>query len=496
MHFRSQFLYCAAALLVAGGLAIGCSDDDNPQNTTGQGGSGATGPGSGGGGEGGSTAVGTIYDVASSLSDYSTLVAAVDKAGLAGALQDESASLTVFAPDNDAFAALLDAIGASSLDDLSAEQLRPILLYHVLGTEVDGAAASSAAMNGDKVTGLGGSIQLSLAGAAIQLDGAAIVEVADVGASNGIIHGIDGVILPSITDVVVSDAAFSSLATALTVADTDTSDPDLVATLDDDDGTFTVFAPPNDAFTALVTALSGSPSTGITGLGDFQSHQLIPVLKYHVVAGAAVVSGEVSTGPIVTLGGTVSADTSSGVTIDGATVTIANLLTSNGVIHVVDAVLVPSIADVVTTAPEFSSLAGAVAAADGAAGTSPKVGAALDAAAASGAYTLFAPDNAAFAALGAAPSGQALTNVLLYHVFNESTAIYALDALGLNAPTAFDTLLGSAAGEQVTVSAVGDPPDGVELDDAGSATNAAVTAVNYFTANGVIHRINKVLLPN
>ncbi|MCA9618108.1 MAG: fasciclin domain-containing protein, partial [Myxococcales bacterium] len=443
----------------------------------------------GSGGAGGGAELQNIYDVARSLDDYSSLVAAVDKAGLADALKDSSASLTVFAPDNDAFAALLSAVGASSLDDLSAEQLRPILLYHVLGTEVDAEAATAAAQSNTKVDGLGGGIQLSLDGMTIRLDDTASVEVADVQASNGVIHGIDAVILPSITDVVVSDTRFSSLATALGVADQDPSDPGLVAALDDNAATFTAFAPTDDAFAALVSALSASPSTGITGLGDFAGYQLIPVLKYHVVAGAAVRAAEVSDGPITTLGGQVVASTGSGVTIDAASVTIADILTKNGVIHVVDGVLLPSITDVVTTAPELSALAGAVIAADGDGATSPKVAPALDAAAASGAYTLFAPDNAAFAALGQAPSGQALTNVLLYHVLNQSTAVYAADALGLNSPTPFDTLL---SGGQITVSTDGSQ---VIIDDSGSQVDATVGAPNYFTENGVIHVIDKVLLP-
>lgn len=477
MNARILLSYLGALLLV-GGVLAGC-DDDNPTNTGGQG-----------------SGTQTVYDTASGLADYSILVQAVDKAGLTGALQDAGATLTVFAPDNDAFAALLTAIGASSLDDLSADQLRPILLYHVLGSQVDAAAATAAATSGDKVAGLGGSIQLAMSGSNIQLDGSALVEAPDVMASNGIIHGISAVILPSITDVVVSDSEFSSLATALTVADTDPSNPGLVAALDDDDGTFTVFAPTNDAFAGLVSALSASASTGISGLGDFQPYQLIPVLKYHVVAGAAVASTGVTAGPIGTLGGNVTAATGAGVTVDGANVIVADILTSNGIIHVVDGVLVPSITDVVTTAPEFDSLKSAVIAADADGGTSPKVAAALDAPAASGSYTLFAPDNMAFVNLGAAPGGQALTNVLLYHVINQPTAVYAADALGLSGPLTVDTLLGSTANTQLIVDNTGSPANAVVVDDAGSAAQANVNAANYFTSNGVIHKVSKVLLPN
>lgn len=468
----ARLLLSMTAALVLGGSLAGCDDDDDPMTPE--------------------VTPASVYAAASALPDYSILVQAVDKAGLTSALQDANATLTVFAPDNDAFLALLGAIGATSLDDLSAAQLRPILLYHVLGVEVDAVAATAAATSGDTVTGLGGTLQLGLSGANIQIDGSAIVEVPNVMAENGIIHGISGVLLPSITDVVVSDANFSSLATALTVADTDASAPGLVAALDDDAATFTVFAPTDAAFGGLVSALSASTSTGITGLGSFQPYQLIPVLKYHVVAGAAVRAAQVTAGPITTLGGNVTAAVGSGVTIDGVTVTTADLLTSNGVIHVVDAVLIPSITDVVTTAPEFASLAGAVVASDGDAGTPVKIAPALDAAAATGAYTLFAPDNAAFTALGTAPSGTDLMNVLLYHVTDQATAVYAADALALSSPLTVDTLLGDAANEQLTVS---NASGSVLVDDAGSAMAATVNGANYFTSNGVIHKVDKVLLP-
>lgn len=472
---------------------VACGDD----SATGGGGGDAPGgsePGGGGtGGEGGGTvAPGNIYEVASSLPDYSSLVAAVDKAGLASALQDESATLTVLAPDNAAFAALLEAVGADSLDDVTAEQLKPILLYHVLGSAVDSTAATEAATAGDKVAGLGGSIQFDLDGDDISLDqGDATVVVPDVQASNGIIHGISGVLLPSITDVVVSDPAFSSLEAALIAADSDASNPGLVAALDDNSGEFTVFAPPDAAFTALVSALSADVSTGITGFDSFLPYQLIPILKYHVIP-SVVLSPDVTAGPVTTLGGVVQATTDGGIEIDGAAVTTANIITNSGIIHVVENVLVPSITDVVTTAPEFSSLKTAVLAADAGA-TTPKVAVALDAQPETGSYTLFAPNNQAFTNLGGgAPTGQALTNVLLYHVLNLANPVYAADALALANPAPFATLLGSQPWHSITVSS---PASTVILDDGGSPQNGTVTAANYFTTNGVIHAVDKVLLP-
>lgn len=488
MPVRNKLLMMLSAALFTGGVLAGCSDDDDDLQA-------ATTTGAGGaGGEGGGATTLNVYEVATTMPQYSSLVAAVDKAGLAPALQDESATLTVFAPDDDAFQALLTSLGATSLDDVTAEQLRPILLYHVLGVELDAAGVTSAAEANEKIAGLGGSIQFGLANSSAQLDETAIVDMPDVDASNGIIHGIDAVILPSITDVVVSDPSFSSLEAALMTADMDPSDPQLLTALDDDDATYTLFAPPDTAFDNLLTTLSDDPSTGITALGDFQSYQLIPVLKYHVVAGMAVRSTDVMAGEITTLGGDVTADTAMDVTIDGALIVVPNLITSNGVIQVVDSVLVPSITDVVTTAPEFSALGSAITAADADAATTPKIAPALDVMPATGAYTLFAPNNASFMALGdAAPTGQALTNVLLYHVLNEATPIYAANALALDTPTAFPTLLGSGVATLLTVSSM--DADTVVLDDTGSNVDGEVTRANYFTSNGVLHMINKVLLP-
>ena len=471
-------------LLLSSSLLFACGDSSNSEDgSSSEAGTESEAEAESGDGDGDGAGQ-SIYDVASSLDDYSTLVAAVDKAGLAAALQDPAAELTVFAPDNDAFADLLGAIGASSLDDLSAEQLRPILLYHVLGQEIDGAAATMAATNGDTVTGLGGSIQLSFDGTAINLDGIAQVEAADVAASNGIIHGIDAVILPSITDVVVSDDSFSSLAAALVAADGDASMPNLVGTLDDNAGDFTVFAPTDAAFGDLVGALPAS--TGITGLGDFASTQLIPVLKYHVVPGAVMSSDLVAPTDVATLGGTAQITLDGGVQIDGASVTTVDLLTANGVIHVIDGVILPSIADVVVTAPEFEQLAGLVVAADGDAATTPKVGTALDGAAPSGAWTLFAPTNEAITGLSVtAPSGQGLTDILLFHAVDGAAPVFAADALGLDM-AAVTTVNGSDitvdGGTAVTIT----PADG------GSAT---VQTADYLTANGVIHSIDAVLLP-
>lgn len=478
---------------------VGCGDGSSGTDagTGGGSGGGAMGGGTGGGATGGGDGAdagmpGTIVDVAAGNPEFTSLVAAVTKAGLASTLADTSKEFTVFAPTNAAFASLLSAIGASSLDDVSAEQLKPILLYHVLGAKVDATAATSAAMSNAKVDALGGKIQLSLSGSTITLDGKASVTAADVAASNGVIHVIDQVILPSITDIATTDARFSSLAAALTLADTASPSPGLVAALDDDAaaGGFTVFAPTNDAFTALVTALKGSDNgatTGIAALTDFRPDQVIPVLTYHVIGGAQVKAAAVMTGTADTLGGKVAlTKTGAAVKVDDANVIIADVLASNGVIHAIDAVILPSITDVVTTDARFAALKGAVVAADSDMATTPKVGAALDGA---GPFTLFAPNAAAFTALGTPPSGQALTDVLLYHAVPGSP-VFAATALALTSPLTANTAL---TGKSFEVNAEG-TPKGVTVKDS-TTTKANVVGTNVFTANGVIHVVDKVLIP-
>ena len=438
------------------------------------------------------TTAGTIVDVATSNADFSTLVAAVTKAGLASTLSDTSKNYTVFAPTNAAFAALLTQLGATSLNDLSADQLKPILLYHVLSGKVDSSAALTAAQSNSKVDAIGGKIQLGLQGNSIRLDDTANVVTADVAASNGVIHAIDSVILPSALDIVTTDARFSSLAAATTAADGASPSPAFLATLDNNtlSSKLTVFAPTNDAFTALVTALKGSDNgatTGISALTSFRPDQLVPVISYHVLSSPVPSKDVPASDDVASLGGILRVTKSdSAVTVDGVNVVIADIIASNAIIHVIGSVLLPSITDVVTTSSQFSSLKAAVLAADGDVATTPKVAGALDG---TTNFTLFAPTNAAFTALGIAPSGQELTNVLLYHAI-PGNPVYAATALALTAPLTAPTAL---ADKSLSISATTNPA-GVLVADS-TDTKGSVVTTNLFTSNGVIHAIDKVLIP-
>lgn len=134
-------------------------------------------------------AAGTVVDIAVANSDFSILVEAVTKAGLAGALSAEG-PFTVFAPTNDAFKALFKQLGVSGIKDLTAEQLTPILTYHVVAGKVmstDLTNTSVATLNGQKIK-----IDLSN-GVKINESN---VTTADISGTNGVVHVIDRVLLP------------------------------------------------------------------------------------------------------------------------------------------------------------------------------------------------------------------------------------------------------------------------------------------------------------
>jgi transforming growth factor-beta-induced protein len=134
-------------------------------------------------------AAGTVVDIAVANSDFSILVEAVTKAGLAGALSTEG-PFTVFAPTNEAFKALFKQLGVSGIKDLTAEQLTPILTYHVVAGKVmstDLTNTSVATLNGQKIK-----IDLSN-GVKINESN---VTTADISGTNGVVHVIDRVLLP------------------------------------------------------------------------------------------------------------------------------------------------------------------------------------------------------------------------------------------------------------------------------------------------------------
>lgn len=230
----------------------------------------------------------------------------------------------MFAPTDDAFDALPAGLLNKLLDD--TELLTTILTYHV----VEGVVNSGAVVGLTSATTLQGEdIAISVDGSTVSINGATVT-IVDIEATNGIIHVIDAVLVPptitlpvDIVDTAIAQG-FSKLAEALTAAD-------LIDTLRSD-GLFTVFAPTDEAFEAVASVTEG-----------LTTEQLTDVLLYHVLEGevdAAAVVGLTSATTVQ--GEDITIDVSNGVVLNGnATVTVTDVVASNGLIHVIDAVILP-----------------------------------------------------------------------------------------------------------------------------------------------------------
>jgi len=269
-----------------------------------------------------------IVEVAADAGSFSILIEAAQKAGLAEFLSTEN-NLTVFAPTDDAFAALLSDLGLSSLDDIPTADLASILTYHVIGAK---------AMSSDLSTGYvstlssydNNNITMYIeTESGVMINNSVSVTTADIEASNGIIHVVDKVILPpTVVNIALANDNFTTLVQAIVKAG-------LVDALSSE-GPFTVFAPTNEAFDALFTQL------GVSGVEDLTAEQLTPILMYHVVPGN-VLSTELISGEVGTLNGdsNLNVDLSSGVKINESSVVAADIQGANGVVHVIDKVLIP-----------------------------------------------------------------------------------------------------------------------------------------------------------
>ena len=350
----------------------------------------------------------TIVDVAAEAGQFGVLIQAAQKAGLADFLSTEK-DITVFAPTDDAFAALLLDLGVSGLEEIDATTLASILKYHVVGDLVysrDLVSGAVPSLNSESPDQQPLSLLVSV-GSDVMVNNSKVT-TADVMASNGVIHVIDKVLLPpSVVDIATFSSDFSSLVSAVVKAD-------LAGTLSGE-GPFTVFAPTDDAFAALIAAL------GIAGLDDVPMETLTSILTYHVL-GDNVLSTEISEGSVNAVSGeALEVTIDNAVMLNGTVKVVAtDIQGTNGVVHVIDAVLVPpsqksnTIADIAVANSEFSILVEALMKAD-------LVGAVADKEAE---LTVFAPTNDAFVALlsdlGASSLDDipvsTLTDILLYHV--------------------------------------------------------------------------------
>lgn len=280
-----------------------------------------------------------IVELAQSNTNLSTLVAAVQRAGLVDALSADG-PLTVFAPTNDAFSDLLVSLGYSRLEDVPVDALKNILLNHVVNGEVKSTALSTGYVKSLLTFGTTTS-NVSLyvdVTSGVKVNGSTVT-TADLEASNGIVHVVDQVIVPpTVVNQALNNPDFSILVAALTRPDLGVDYVDILS----GDGPFTVFAPTNAAFAALLAEL------GVAGLNDIPAATLNAVLQYHVVSGANVLSTQLTDEQVVTTfqTGTFKVDLTGGAKILDAQGRTSNIIATdvqgtNGVVHAIDKVILP-----------------------------------------------------------------------------------------------------------------------------------------------------------
>lgn len=431
-----------------------------------------------------------IVTIASQTPELSTLVSILTKyPELVSALSAEG-SFTVFAPTNDAFEALLEVTGQTSADDIPENVLERILQHHV----ISGAALLSTDLSDGQTaaTLLGEDITVNISENGVAINSSNVTQ-ADVQASNGVVHIVDAVLVPAleagIVNTVVEPAYFNKNFTTLTQAVVTAG---LLNTLIDRSANLTVFAPTNAAFEAA----------GISSLDGLTADDLTPILLYHVLGAKVEAANLPPTGSAVTtLGGDFYLSINdNGVFINGTTqVSATDIQADNGVVHVIDRTLLPPVNNIVEIAvaasqadqgAEFGQLVAAL--------TSAEL---VNALSADGPFTVFAPTDAAFAQLyetaGVADleglidavGPNVLSAVLTYHVVNGARVMSAdLPNLGSESIT---TLQGDAFTLNVARLTItgNDRALGLGMGD------ATIIGTDALGTNGVIHTIDKVILP-
>jgi uncharacterized surface protein with fasciclin (FAS1) repeats len=285
----------------------------------------------------------TITGLAKSNSNLTILVQALVKADLAETLKG-AGPYTVFAPTDAAFVAFLKTTPYATLNDVPTETLKQILLNHVVSGSVKSTDLSTGYIKtlakGTASSTNNLSMFVNTASNMVKLNGVAMVTTADVMASNGVIHVVDKVIgLPTIVTHATANPNFTSLVGALTGA----GQPNFVSILSGT-GPFTVFAPTNDAFTALNTELAPG------GIAGVSAANLTKVLQYHVANGnvlaASLTEGQVV--PTLQIPQSFTIQLTGGAKIKDAnnrisTIVATDVQCSNGVIHVLNKVLLPTL---------------------------------------------------------------------------------------------------------------------------------------------------------
>jgi uncharacterized surface protein with fasciclin (FAS1) repeats len=407
-------------------------------------------------------------DVIAPSPNHTYLEAALIQENLVGALQDPSATLTVFAPNDAAFTALATALNTDINGLLALPNLSDILLYHVLGTTV----SSTAVTNGAIVQPLSptNTLKLTKTSTGNVYANQAQVTVADINATNGVVHVLNAVVLPNntVADIAI-DNGFSTLVTAVVTAE-------LLPALTNPLANLTVFAPTNQAFDNLATSLN----TTVSGLLSLPN--LADILTYHVL-GSTVLSSAVTNGAIVQPLSTtntlkLTATSTGNVFVNQAQVTAVDINADNGVVHVLNAVVLPvgTVADVAID-NGFTSLVSAVV-------TAELLPALSDPFAN---YTVFAPTNEAFddlaSDLGTTVNGllalPELASILTYHVLGTEVPSSAVTNGAIVQP------LSTLNSLKLTKTTAGEV----------FVNHAQVTSVDINADNGIVHVLDAVVLP-
>lgn len=274
---------------------------------------------------------------ARSKARFAALTVALARTGLHNVLKKIDGEYTLFAPSDDAFLAAgftVDAIARAPKDLLTS-----ILLYHVVGAKVPAAGVPSGLGSTPVKTLNGKNIYVNKKGSNVFIN-AGKVTYADVFAGNGVVHVVDKLLLPpsgNIVETLINDPKFSLLVTAVVTASKGTAN---VAQLLSAEGPYTVFAPTNEAFLKL--------GLNEDAIKNSKPDDLLPILGYHVI-GASVFSTDLSEGikPTMFLSGSTTITLAGGPKIQGSgndnpvNITKTDVVTTNGVIHVVDGVILP-----------------------------------------------------------------------------------------------------------------------------------------------------------
>lgn len=467
-NMKNQKLTLALSFLLGILIITGCEKDDNNETQPTQ----------------------NIVEIAQNQPNLSSLVSALTKFPDLVSILSGDGKFTVFAPTNDAFKALLGTIGQTSIDSVPEPVLKSLLQYHVI---TSGALLSSELKAGNVVTANTESISVTTDNG-IKLNVDVKVLTADVRSKNGVVHIIDKVLVPAsiskFVNTIVEPAYFNKNFTTL-IAAVSAASPTIMETLLSSSKK-TLFAPTNDAF--IAAGITTLPAQAV----------LDAVLAYHVI-NSEVKSSQLpanaapANSAITTLGGEfyLSNRGSNGVFINGSTkVTATDIVADNGVVHVIDRTLIPpsqtiaQIASALATASsgaEFTQLVAALG----------RVPALLEAASASGSkLTVFAPTDAAFnelyATLGVSGINDidinTLTAVLQHHIISSPTTatgrVFSSDLVTASVATLNGNISISATALTVT---------------SGNGTVANISSnsalINVLGTNGVIHTINKVLVP-